>query len=139
MVKSENEHRYDFRVAWEHTDTAGYVHNSVYFRYFELGECEWFRELGIPWNAFPEHGFPRVHVEADFIRPLFFENACSLVTGVVRVQSAKVHLAHTLWCENEVAARGRVVFGCVRATDGRATTLPERMRLALSAQIQGGM
>ena len=135
MDVADHENRYEFRVAWEHTDTAGYVHNSVYFRYFDLGECDWFRKLGIAWNQFPNAGFPRVHVEADFLRPLFFEDECCLVTRVSRVRTAKVHLAHTLFRGDVEVARGTVVFGCVRQEDGGPAPLPERMRETLLARV----
>ncbi len=131
----ERENHYVFRVAWEHTDTAGYVHNSVYFRYFDLGECDWFRKLGIAWNQFPEVGFPRIHVEADFLRPLFFEDECCLVTRVTRVSGVKVILSHTLLRGEYEMARGTVVFGSVSTEHGGPVPLPKKMRETLLARV----
>lgn len=119
------------RVTWENTDTAGYIHNSVVFRWFEQGELEWFRVLGIHWREFPEVGFPRVHVEADFLRPLHFDDLCELRTGVERVRAASFVLQHEAWFAGHAALRGRVSVCCVSAVDGRPRLLPERMREVL--------
>jgi len=121
------------RVTWENTDTAGYVHNSVVFRWFEVGELEWFRSLGIHWKGFPEYGFPRVRVAADFLRPLHFDDACELRTGVERVQAASYVLCHEVWFAGAVAVRGAVTVCCVSARDGKPRVLPERMRATLAA------
>jgi YbgC/YbaW family acyl-CoA thioester hydrolase len=119
------------RVSWENTDSAGYIHNSVVFRWFEIGELEWFRALGIPWTAFPDHGFPRIHVEADFRVPLYFEDACVLETRIVRVRAAGFSLAHTIRKDETTAVTGRIDVCCVSARTGRACPLPDAMRTTL--------
>lgn len=121
------------RVTWENTDTAGYVHNSVVFRWFEVGELEWFRRLGVHWKEFPEYGFPRVRVAADFLHPLHFDDPCELRTRVERVQAASYALRHEVWFAGRVAVRGTVTVCCVSAADGKPRLLPERLRTTLAA------
>jgi acyl-CoA thioester hydrolase len=116
------------RVTWENTDTAGYIHNSVVFRWFEQGELEWFRILGIHWKAFPEFGFPRVRVQADFLRPLHFDDLCDLRTGVARVRAASYELWHEVCLAGQVAVRGRVAVCCVAGADGKPRLLPDALR-----------
>jgi acyl-CoA thioester hydrolase len=119
------------RVTWENTDTAGYIHNSIVFRWFEQGELEWFRALGIHWKSFPEFGFPRVHVEARFLLPLYFDDLCELRTTVEQVRAASYSLRHDVLKAGRLAVRGRVTVCCVAVADGRPRVLPEPMREVL--------
>jgi len=55
---------------------AGIVHFSNFFRYMESAEHAFYRSLGcsvILKQFDPELGFPRVHAECDYKKPLRFE------------------------------------------------------------------
>jgi acyl-CoA thioester hydrolase len=119
------------RVTWENTDTAGYIHNSIVFRWFEQGELEWFRALGIHWKSFPDYGFPRVQVEARFLRPLHFDDLCELRTTVGSVRAATYSLRHEMYRSGQLAVRGQVSVCCVAVADGKPRVLPEQMREVL--------
>ena len=119
------------RVTWENTDTAGYIHNSIVFRWFEQGELEWFRALDIHWKSFPEYGFPRVHVEARFLRPLYFDDLCELRTAVGQVRAASYGLRHEVHAAGCLAVRGQVTVCCVSVADGKPRELPARMHEVL--------
>jgi YbgC/YbaW family acyl-CoA thioester hydrolase len=65
------------RVEFSDTDMAGIIHFSSFFRYMEVTEHAFFRSLG--FSVVTEHegrkyGWPRVHVECDFKRPVRFED-----------------------------------------------------------------
>lgn len=126
---------FNFRTTWENTDGAGYIHNSVVFRYFDIGEVEWFRVLGIPWHKFPDLGFPRIHVEADFKKPLFFDDECVLETSVNQVKRGRIELRHRIFKQDEVAVIGKVVFCCTAKATGRPRPIPEIMRDLLSRRL----
>ena len=64
------------RVEFAETDMAGIVHFSNFFRYMENAEHAFYRSLGasvIMESLTPPVGFPRVHAECDYRRPLRFE------------------------------------------------------------------
>lgn len=64
------------RVEFSETDMAGIVHFSNFFRYMESAEHAFYRSLGfsvILKQFDPELGFPRVHAECDYKKPLRFE------------------------------------------------------------------
>ena len=127
---------YKFRVTWENTDTAGYMHNSVVFRYFDRGELEWFRSLGIHWQEFSDRGFPRIHVEADFIRPLYFDDECILETIVTRIRPVKVELTHRIMKDNKTAIVGKVVFCCISMKDRKPKPIPKKMIEILTERLK---
>lgn len=124
-----------FRVTWENTDSAGYIHNSVVFRYFEIGELEGLRAVDAHWSAFPECGFPRIHVEADFHTPLRFDDLCSLDTWVESVRYAGYVLGHRIRRGSDVAVTGSVTVCCISVETGRARPMPERLRMVLLGLI----
>lgn len=70
------EFKYLKRVEFYETDLAGIMHFSNYFRYMEITEHAFFRSLGFSIHQEFEGiktGWPRVHVECDFFKPLLFE------------------------------------------------------------------
>ena len=72
---------YEFKavrqVEFSETDMAGIVHFSNFFRYMETAEHGFYRSLGfsVSLDRFdPPLGFPRVHAECDYKKPLRFED-----------------------------------------------------------------
>lgn len=69
------------RVAFAETDMAGIVHFSNFFRYMENTEHAFYRSLGasvIMNQLNPPLGFPRVHAECDYRRPIRFEETVEI-------------------------------------------------------------
>ena len=69
--------RMTHRVEFADTDMAGIMHFANFFRFMERTEHAFLRSLGTSVHA--EHdgevfGWPRVHVECDYARPLRFED-----------------------------------------------------------------
>lgn len=65
------------RVEFSETDMAGIVHFSNFFRYMETAEHGFYRSLGSSVmldHLDPPLGFPRVHAECDYRKPLAFED-----------------------------------------------------------------
>lgn len=64
------------RVEFPETDMAGIVHYSNFFRYMESAEHAFFRSLGlsIAPGGKDAVGWPRVHADCDFRKPLRFED-----------------------------------------------------------------
>jgi acyl-CoA thioester hydrolase len=131
MPKSSRLFTHTFRVTWENTDSAGYIHNSVVFRYFEIGELEALRSVDAHWSVFPDCGFPRIHVEADFQTPLHFDDLCVLETWVESVRYAGYVLGHRIRRGQDTAVTGSVTVCCISAETGRARPMPERLRNVL--------
>ncbi len=65
------------RIEFSETDMAGIVHFSNFFRFMEMAEHGFYRALGysVIMNQFdPPLGFPRVHAECDYRKPIRFED-----------------------------------------------------------------
>lgn len=65
------------RVEFSDTDMAGIMHYSNFFRFMETAEHGFYRSLGflvtMP-ETHPRLGWPRVHAECDYKKPLRFDD-----------------------------------------------------------------
>jgi YbgC/YbaW family acyl-CoA thioester hydrolase len=127
---------YEFKltrqVDFAETDMAGIMHFSNFFRLMEAAETAFFRSLGLSIYPTDFHtvGWPRVHADCDFKRPLRFEDLVEIHL-LVRVKGEK-SLAYTFIFRKlndpraEEVARGNVVAACVSRdkTSGQMTAVP---------------
>lgn len=108
------------RVEFSDTDMAGIMHFANFFRFMETAEHGFYRSMGssvVLKNFDPPLGFPRVHAQCDFKKPLRFEDLVE-VHLLVREKKAK-SISYEFRFRNlsqdpvvEVA-RGRVTVVCV--------------------------
>ncbi len=132
------------RVEFTDTDMAGIIHFSSFFRYMEVTEHAFLRSLG--FSVFMEHegtpfGWPRVHVECDFKRPVRFEDELEveLIVREKRERSVRYDfLFHQVGDEDSgEIAHGSFTVVCVR-WDGaenrmRAAPIPAALAALLEA------
>jgi acyl-CoA thioester hydrolase len=124
------------RVEFAHTDMAGIVHFSNFFRYMENAEHAFFRSLGLSIHTTldgQEYGWPRVHAACDYMRPLRFEEEFEIH---LRVQAKKPKSLSYEFVFRRIGegdgtevARGSLTVVCVAidADTGKmkAVTIPE--------------
>lgn len=71
------EFKVERRVEFSETDMAGIMHYSNFFRFMETAEHAFYRSLGysvVMAHFEPPLGWPRVHAECDYFKPLRFED-----------------------------------------------------------------
>jgi acyl-CoA thioester hydrolase len=127
---------YEFKIVREvefhHTDMAGIMHYSHFFRFMEAAEQAFFRSLGLSIHTTdPEPlGWPRVHADCDFTYPLRFEDAVE-VRLLVREKREK-SLGYTFVFRKingqprREVARGTLAVACVKRdpATGKLTAVP---------------
>lgn len=113
------------RVEFSETDMAGIVHYSNFFRYMETAEHAFYRSLGfsvVTRDIDPPVGWPRVHAECDFMKPLRFEDEVEIHMLVAEKKARTLKLLFRFWKKNaappEEVARGNLVVVCVAHTPG---------------------
>lgn len=112
-----------YRVAFGDTDASGRLYWGAIFRIFEVAETELWRSLG----AFDVYGFlPRVHAEADYPKPMQFDDELEVAAEIVHLGRTSVEIAFHVERDAEVVGRGRAVAVWVDA-DGSPQPLAERM------------
>ena len=123
------------RVEFSETDMAGIVHYSNFFKFMETAEHAFYRSLGhsvVMTSVDPPLGWPRVHAECDYFKPLRFEDLVE-VHMLVKEKKNKaltyVFRFYKLDGAREEVARGSLTVVCVAHVAGvmRATEMPREL------------
>jgi acyl-CoA thioesterase FadM len=117
------------RIEWPDTDASGNYHNTAAFRFVEVAETALLERLGILHDIYGRH--PRVHIEADFSRPLLFRDLVDIELRVVAVGTSSVTYEFEMRARGEVAVRGRVVAVLLSRPRGTPVPWPEEYRRLL--------
>ena len=89
------EHKFKKMVEFSHTDMAGIMHFSNFYRFMEAVEHDMFRSFGKSIaGEFDEQGvavgWPRVQAECSFSAPLKFEDSVELHLIIREIRNATV-------------------------------------------------
>lgn len=150
-------HRFTYRkrVEFADTDVAGIMHFANFFRFMEVAEHAFYRDLGFSVHPFrnepeegePRVGWPRVHASADFRLPLRFEEVVEIELLIEEIRNKTVTYYFQFWKnpdseeERAIAATGRftVVSVSMDATTRKmkAVAIPHEWREKLSVAPAG--
>lgn len=123
------------RIEWPDTDASGLYHNTAAFRFVEVAETALIERLGFLDEVYGR--LPRVHIEADFDRPLHFRDLVDIELSVAAVGGSSVTYAFQMSSNGEVAVRGTAVAVLLTNAEGKPTRWPDDWReLLLSAGSQ---
>ena len=138
---------YEFKlkrqVEFSDTDMAGIMHFSNFFRFMEVAEHAFYRSLG--FTVFPEFaenkvGWPRVHADCDYKKPLHFEEEVEIHL-LVKEKRAKAVTCTFIFRKQQngkpiEVARGNMTAVCVSVDPAtrkmKARTIPPE----IAAQIE---
>jgi acyl-CoA thioester hydrolase len=126
---------WESRIRFVDTDASGRIHYTALLRHFEAAEFEFLRAIGCPYSSFlPEDGgFPRVHVECDYLSALRCEDVISTQVTVDRVGSSSYTLAFLATSNGRTAGKGKITVVCMDHQTQRPKALPESFAKALRA------
>jgi acyl-CoA thioesterase FadM len=110
------------RIEWVDTDAAGVYHWTSAFRLVESAEAALHTALGIADRTFG--ATPRVAIEADFQRPLRFNDRVDVELSVIAVGRSSIRYAFALHGPDGQACRGTLTACHVDRAGGRATPWP---------------
>ena len=119
--------KHKFRVRWVDTDTAGVMHFSNYFRYFEACEEEFYRSLGMePDLIRGKYGImlPRVETACQYKAACRYNDAIEVTLKVREVGTKTVTYDFQILNEARIAAEGFVKCIAVNL-DWKVVDLPE--------------
>lgn len=129
------------RIRVVDTDVSTRIHYSALFRHLEAAETEFLRSLGLEYSRWFGMGLslPRVHVEADYLAPLGYDDEIDTEVRVEGIGESSLTLGFRVVkiATREEGARGRLVGVCMDIQNGKSTPIPPAIRLALE-QVQAG-
>jgi len=132
---------YNARAEFAHTDMAGLVHFTEFFKYAEAAEAAFWREQGFSLLEMVDGeiiGWPRVSASFDFLQPLHFEEEFEVRLTVTDVGDSSLTYSIDLVRDNEPVARGKMVAVCMaQGIEGEyKRPIPEIMRTMLTDLAQ---
>ncbi len=95
-------------LEWMETDAAGHQHYTSVFRWVEECESALYRKLGLPSTLFGQ--IPRVKVEMEYKRRIFFGEEIVTRLQVQRVGTTSMELGFTARVGGELAAEGSYII-----------------------------
>ena len=128
---------WESRIRFVDTDASGRIHYTALLRHFEAAEFEFLRAIGCAYTSFLVEGvgFPRVHVECDYLSALRCDDLISTAVSVERVGATSFTLGFAVTVEGRAAAKGKITIVCTDAATQRSRAVPERMAKALRARV----
>ena len=138
---------YEFKVRrqveFSDTDMAGIMHYANFFRFMETAEHGFYRSLGfsvVDLNRQPRLGWPRVHAECDYRKPLRFEDLVEIHLLVTEKKSKTLSLQFRFrklqGDFSEEVARGTLIIACViHGSDGSMKAIPIPEEIAQKIEV----
>jgi acyl-CoA thioester hydrolase len=117
------------RVEWSDTDSSGAWHNTAAFRFMEAAETSLLARLGFIRDVYGRH--PRVHIEADFVHPLWFHDLVDISIAVADVGRTSATYSVEIRRGDEVCATGRLVTVLLDEIGGTPQPWPDAFRTKL--------
>ena len=128
-------HKAKYRVIYGDTDRMGYVYNSNYLRWFEIGRAELFRFLGLTYMEIESKGIfmPLSEVFCKFTTPVKYDDLILIDTTLDTSVKAGVKFDYHILSEDSgtTHANGYTKHACVN-NNGRVVRPPEFLKKVMS-------
>ncbi|MBO0860552.1 MAG: hypothetical protein J2P21_19145 [Chloracidobacterium sp.] len=121
------------RIRWADADAAGRLHFPRIFEYFEEGEGELLRSIGVALFG-GDYDYPRKHVEAVFHRVLPLDAPFVMRVTVGKLGTTSIRYDYRIFADEsatQLALEGSMTVVVVNK-DGKPTPIPDEIREALS-------
>jgi 4-hydroxybenzoyl-CoA thioesterase len=132
---------YEIPVRFADVDGAGILYYPRFLNYFHIAFEEFFeRALGVPYPRLIKDerlGFPMVHLEVDFRRPLTYGDAARVEVSVLKVGRTSVEFRYEVKSRKtgEVTTTARGVTVAVNLDSFEPMPVPEPYRTLLVSRI----
>jgi 4-hydroxybenzoyl-CoA thioesterase len=123
-----------YKIRFSDVDHAGILYYPRFLHYFHCCFEDFFeRGLGIPYNHLLDVeriGFPTVHMEVDYLKPLRFGDHAEITLGVEKIGNKSITWQYTgdTGRENKKVrcVEGRLVTVCLNMDTFQGTPLPHK-------------
>ena len=130
------------RVRFGDEDHARIVYYPRFFHYFHCAFEDFFDQQGHPYRACLDEGvgWPAVHAEADFQRPLRFGDDLAMTVTIEKLghKSATFRYVGTRVGDEGPAVVGKITVACLDMKTYRAMPIPEKYRALFEPHVDPG-
>jgi len=128
-------HRTTYRVIYGDTDNMGQAYYGNYFRWFEIGRSEMFRDLGLAYKEVEDNGIylPVSEAHCKYSSPAKYDESLVIETSVDHSIKAGIKFEYKVYHEDRetLVAQGYTIHPYVN-TDGKVVRPPNFMREVLA-------
>jgi len=119
------------RVRFGDEDHAQIVYYPRFFHFFHCAFEDFFEEQGYPYRDcldVDRVGWPAVHAECDFEKPVRFGAILELEVAVARVGEKSATFRYHGRLGGETVCRGTIVVACISMDTYAARPIPDKYR-----------
>jgi acyl-CoA thioester hydrolase len=132
FVKRDFRFHHKIRVRFADTDLQAIVFNSNYLTYYDVAWTEYFRELGLTWQAMIESGVDTVlaRTTLEFKSPARFDEILEVYVRVSKIGNTSLVFDFEIYPEGEdrLINSASSVYVCVDPKSLRKTSVPNDLR-----------
>jgi YbgC/YbaW family acyl-CoA thioester hydrolase len=145
-MNQSNKFTIEERVRWGDVDAASIIFYGAYIRFFEIGETELFRTVGMPYGKLFDEldiWLPRVHLECDFHRAPRLDDLLEVSVYVRNVGRTSLRLNFEVrrktedgTIEKDLMATAHFVLVSTDRANLKPLPVPDALRVALAPYTQ---
>ncbi|MBI1935210.1 acyl-CoA thioesterase [Candidatus Woesearchaeota archaeon] len=128
-------HKIEHRVIYGDTDAGGVVYYANYFRWFESGRRELFRNLGIDYKLLHEKEIvsPVVESHCNYFHPAKYDDIVIIETKIADIKEKSVKFENMVFRKKgkKLLASGYTINVFVDAKKMKSIKIPEDVRKRL--------
>ena len=128
-------HRTTYRVIYGDTDNMGQAYYGNYFRWFEIGRSEMFRDLGLSYKAVEDQGIflPVSETHCKYSNPARYDDIIVIETSLDAAIKGGLKFDYKIFDQNgqKLLARGYTKHACVNR-EGKVVRPPGLIRNMIS-------
>ena len=127
--------RIEQRVIYGDTDAGGVVYYANYFRWFETGRRELFRDLGIPYSELIADGIitPVVEAHCNYLAPARYDDIVVIETIISEIKEKSIRFEYKVLRKDgsKLLATGHTVNVFVDKHKMKSCPIPDDVRKKL--------
>ena len=141
-MKSDFKFHYDIRVRFADTDLQRIVFNGNYLTYYDVAWTEYFRELGLEYDAMIESGLDTVlaRTTIEFKSPARFDEILEVYTRVSRIGNSSIDFDFEIYRrgDDRLISSAKSLYVCIDPETLKPIPVPDDLRQRIARLENGG-
>ena len=144
MPKADFKFHTSFRVRWMECDAQGIVYNGAYMDYIEVGQSDYYRNLGFSIYKIAERGYfdsAVVKVTLEFKAPARVEDLLDIYMRVARLGNTSITMQMETYIQGEekLLATSEIIYVGYDVATGTTRPIPEELRVLVGRYEEDGV
>lgn len=115
-------------------DRLGHVNNAIYAQFFDIGRVMFLQKC-IPEMGFFDTTLVLVHLETDFVKPIFEKDSVYVETQIGKVGERSVEMVQEIKDDkDQVRSRCRGILSTLDMKTGHSFPMPDEWRKQLAVK-----